>query len=154
MDKIITKKTVIKTIEEEIESIIYQTNDGMIFDEENEALEHEEKLNFLSYFNDKYKLKMIESSDYGLNYNDYVFCHLIFIKKLCDETLNDLIKFYDLNDHPDDILKFESGWLFIIMLGDESSWIFDETKRIFIVEKLEDVIKNKKNELKLLEKLI
>lgn len=154
MEKIISKRTIVKTIEEEVEMTLYQTKNGMIFDTEEEALKCEEDLDFLSYFNNKYKIKTIEPIDYGLNYGQCTYCHLVYIKKLNDQTISEFVKFYELKDHPDDIIKFVTGWSFISMSSDVNLWIFDKTDRKFIVEKLEDVIGMKNKELTLLKNII
>jgi len=154
MEKIISKKIIIKTIEEEVQTPSYITKDGMIFDMEEDALKHEEEFIFSSYFNEKYKLKVINSVDYGLNYGQCAYCHLIYIKELNDEVINDIIRFYELLDHPEDIMKFCTGWSFIAMTYDENLWLFDKTDRNFIVQNVNDTIIMKKKELELLENLL
>jgi len=154
MEKRIETRTIVKTIEENVEMTVYETKDGMVFDNEKEALEHEDELEFLSYFNEKYKIKVIEPFEYGLNYGQTIYCHLVYIKKLSDETINDFIRFYELKDHPDDIIKLVTGWSFIAMISDVNLWIFDQTDRKFIVQKLEEVIEIKKNELIILNQLL
>jgi len=153
MEKITNKRIIVKTIEEEIEMISYQTTDGMIFDTEDEALKYDENLNFLTYFNDKYKLKIINPVEYGLNYDQCVYCHLVYIKKLNDENIDDFVKFYELKDYPNDILKLVTGWSFIAMINDVDLWLFGKTERNFIVQSLNDTITIKRNELKLLENI-
>jgi hypothetical protein len=147
------KRIVLKTIEEEIDSPLYVTKDGMIFDIEESALKHEKDLEFLSYFNDKYKLKNIEPSDYGLDIRNPIFCHFVYIEKITDSIIDDFVNFYSLKDHPDDIQKLKEGWSFIALVSDVNLWIFDKTDRMFIVEPLDYVIENKEKEIKKLIKL-
>ena len=153
MEKKIARRVVIKTIEEEVETTMFETKDGIVFDNEEEALMHEEEIDFSSYFEDRYKLKNIESFEYGLNYGACAYCHLVFIKKLTDDNISDFIRYYKLKDHPEDIGKLMTGWSFIALVSDANMWIFDQTDRKFIVQGIDDVIKIKNNELSLLREL-
>jgi hypothetical protein len=150
MEKIIDKRIIIKTIEEEVEMTLFVAKDGTIFDNEKECLEHEENIDFLSYFETKYRLKNIEPLDYGLNFGLTKYCNLVYIKKLSDKTIDEFVRFYDLNDHPDDIIKIKEGWSFVALRSDVNLWVFDQTDRLFTFVSINDIIKIKKNELNLL----
>lgn len=147
------KRIVHRTIEEEVEYPYYVTKDGMIFDIEEEALKHEKNLEFLSLFNDRYRLSNVEPSDYGLDIRNPIFCHFVYIEKINDSVIDDFVNFYSLKDHPGDIQKLREGWSFIALVSDVNLWIFDKTDRMFIVEPLDIVIENKEKEIKKLLKL-
>lgn len=153
MEKITTRRNIIKTIEEEVEMDVFVSKDGTVFDTENECTRHEDELDFLTYFNDKYKLREIDIEEYGLNFGHPSFCHLVYIKKINDEVINDFMRFYELKDHPDDIIKLKDGWSFVAIVSDVNLWIFDKSDRLFIIENLETMINNKRKELNLLTKL-
>jgi len=147
MKKILKKRTIVRTIEEEVETFIYETEDGIVFDDEGEALIHEKELEFKEYFKNKYQLKEINPFELGLNYGNYEYCHLIFIKKLSDENIDEIIRFYDIKDHPDDINRLSTGWSFVALINDANLWIFDQTDRKFIFQRFDEALEIKKNEL-------
>jgi len=153
MEKVTTRRTIIKTVEEEVEMDIFISKDGTIFDTEEEALKQDEQIDFIEYFNKKYKLVEVDPQEYGLNFGHPSFCHLVYVKKLTDKIIDEFIRFYNLEDHPDDLIKIKEGWSFVALVSDVNLWVFDQTDRMFIVEKLDDIIKNKKSELELLSKL-
>ena len=154
MEKILTTRTIVKTIEEEVELEIYVAKDGIIFDTEEECLKHDEEIDFVSYFEKKYKLKNIDPQEYGLNFGHTTYCHLVLIKNLSDKIIDEFIKYYKLEDHPDDIIKLKEGWSFVALRSDVNLWVFDQTDRMFTIVPLDDMIKVKKNELKLLTELV
>lgn len=154
MEKITTKRTIIKTIEEELEMDIFVSKDGTIFDIEEECLKNDDNIDFKLYFEDEYKLKTIDPFEYGLNFGHPTFCHLVKVEKINDTVVDDFVRYYDLEDHPYDIVKIKEGWSFVTLVSDVNLWIFDKTDRLFIIESLDDIIEKKKNELDLLIKLI
>jgi hypothetical protein len=149
----VNKRIILKTIEEEIDSPLYITKDGTFFDVEEDALKHEKDLEFLSLFNEKYKLMNVEPNEYGLDIRNPIFCHFVYINKINEEVIEDFVNFYSLKDHPNDIQKLKEGWSFIALVSDVNLWIFDKTDRMFIVESLDFVIENKEKEIKKLLKL-
>jgi len=153
MEKIHTRRTIIKTIEEEVEGDVFMAKDGTLFDIEEECLKHDENIDFSAHFNTKYKVKQIDPSEYGLSYQHASFCHLVYIKKISDKIIDEFVRFYELHDHPDDIIKLKEGWSFVALVSDVNLWVFDKTDRMFIVESLEDVIKEKNKHLNLLKEL-
>jgi hypothetical protein len=154
MEKITTTRTIIKTIEEEVELDIYVAKDGTIFDTEKDCIKHDEQSDFMSYFEKKYDVRNIDPQEYGLNLGHTIFCHLIYIKKITDKNIDEFIRYYKLEDHPDDIIKIKEGWSFVAIRSDVNLWVFDQTDRMFTIMSLDDIIKIKKNELKLLTELI
>jgi len=154
MEKITTRRVIVKTIEEEVEMDIFVSKDGTIFDTEEECLKHDEQLDFLSYFEKKYKLRHIDPEEYGLNFGHTTYCHLVHIKKLSDKIIDEFIRYYELKDYPDDIIKIKEGWSFVAHVSDVNLWVFDKTDRMFTVELLDDIIKIKKRELTLLTELV
>jgi hypothetical protein len=154
MEKITTRRTIVKTVEEEVDMDIYVAKDGTIFDTEEECLKQDEQIDFLSYFEKKFKLKAIDPQDYGLNYGHTTYCHLVYIKKISDKIIDEFVRYYKLEDHPDDIIKIKEGWSFFVLVSDVNLWVFDQTDRIFTVDTLDNVIRNKKKELTLLTQLI
>jgi hypothetical protein len=154
MEKVVSKRKIIKTVEEEVEMEIYISKDGTVFDIEEECVEHERQLDFLTYFNTKYKVKTIDIQEYGLNFGHPLFCHLVYVKKISDKVIDDFIEFYELKDHPEDISKIKEGWSFVALVSDVNQWIFNQSDREFIVENLDDIKNLKKKELTLLEQLV
>jgi len=154
MEKIKTKRTIVKTIEEEVEMDFFMSKDGTLFDSEEEALKHESDIDFLTYFNDEYKLKNIDSFEYGLNFGHTTYCHLVYIEKITDKVIDDFVKFYELKDHPDDIIKLKEGWSFVALVSDVNLWVFNKTDRNFIVAPLKEMMEIKKKEINLLSKLM
>jgi hypothetical protein len=153
METIIKKKKIIKTIEEEIETQMFVSKDGTIFDNEVECLQYEQEVDFNSYFVAHYSLENIDPQKYELNIGYTTFCHLINIKKIDDSTINDFIKFYKLEDYPSDIMKIKEGWSFIALVDDISLWVMNDSNRKFIVESLEDIIHEKQAKINLLKEL-
>lgn len=154
MEKITTKRKIIKTVEEDVEMDIYISKDGTIFDTEQECIEHERQFDFLTHFNKKYRVKPIDTQEYGLNFGHPLFCHLVYIKKISNKIIDEFIEFYELKDHPEDIAKLKEGWSFVALISDVNQWIFNQSDRMFIFENLNDIIDLKKKELTLLEKLV
>lgn len=154
MEKIKTTRTIVKTIEEEVEMDIFVANDGTIFDTEDECLNHDDNNEFLSYFENKFKLIHINPDEYGLNFGHTTYCHLVFIKKISDKIIDEFIRFYDLKDHPEDINKIKEGWSFVALRSDVNLWIFNQTDRMFTIAPLDEIIRTKKQELEQLSKLI
>ena len=154
MEKITTRRTIIKTIEEEVEMELYIAKDGTTFDIEEECIKYEDQQNFLSYFRKKFKLKEVDPEDLGLNFGHTAYCHLVLIKKLSNKIISEFVRFYNLEDHPDDIIKIKEGWSFVALVSDVNLWIFDKTDRLFTMESLEDIMKIKKSQLEKLNDLI
>lgn len=150
MEKLVSLRTIIKTIEEQIETEVFISKDGTIFDKEEDCLLHEEKLNFLSYFEKKYKVNKVDPINYGLNLGETIYCDLVFIKKINNKVIDEFIKYYKLEDHPEDLIKLKEGWSFIALRSDVNLWVFNKTDRLFTINTVEEIIKNKKNELNLL----
>lgn len=147
MEKITTRRPIIKTIEEIVEMDIYVSNDGTVFDVEEDCLKHDEHLDFVSSFTDTYGLKTIDPQEYGLNFGHTTYCHLVYIEKMNDGVIDDFIRYYKLEDHPDDIIKMKEGWSFVALVSDVNLWVFDKTDRLFIIESLNDMIELKHKEL-------
>ena len=154
MERITTRRTIVKTIEEEVEMDIFVSKNGTVFDTEEECLKDDERIDFIDYFHKKFKLKEIDPEQYGLTFGHTNFCHLVYIKKISDKIIDEFVRFYKLEDHPDDIIKLKEGWSFIALVSDVNLWVFDQTDRMFFVESLDDMLKIKKNELKLLNELV
>ena len=154
MEKIIKTRTIIKTVEEEVEMELYVSKDGTIFDKEEDCLEHDENIDFLSYFEKKYRVRSIDPLEYGLNFGHTTYCHLVFVKKISDKNIDEFVRYYKLEDHPEDIIKIQEGWSFVAHRSDVNLWVFDKTDRMFTVAPLEEIINNKKKELALLNELI
>lgn len=153
MNKKTVNRIIIKTIEEEVEIDIFVSKDGTIFDTEKECLDQEEYLDFLSYFENQYKIKTIDPNEYGLNFGHTTYCHLVYVEKLNDLVIDDFIRYYKLEDYPEDIIKFKDGWSFVALVSDVNLWIFDKTDRVFMMESLKEMMEIKKNELNLLNEL-
>ena len=154
MEKITTRRTIIKTVEEEVEMDIFVAKDGTIFDNEDECLKHDEGIDFVSYFEKKYKLKNIDPQEYGLNLGQTTYCHLVHVKKITDKNIDEFIRYYKLEDHPDDIIKIKEGWSFVALRSDVNLWVFDKTDRLFTILPLDEIVEIKKNELTLLTELV
>ena len=154
MEKITTRRTIIKTVEEEVEMDIYMSKDGTIFDNEEECLEHDENIDFVSYFETNYMLKSIDTEEYGLNFGHATFCHLVYIEKINDAIIDDFVRYYKLEDHPEDIIQIKEGWSFVALVSDVNLWVFDKTDRMFFIESIDEIINNKKREINLLTELI
>jgi hypothetical protein len=153
MEKVLTTRTIVKTVEEDVEMELFISTDGTIFDIEEDCLKHDEQLEFLSYFEKKYRLKNIDPQEYGINVGHTVYCHLVYVKKINDKNIDEFIRYYKLKDHPDDIIKIKEGWSFVALRSDVNLWVFDKTDRMFTILPLEEVIENKKRELTLLTEL-
>lgn len=154
MKKEIVRRNVVRTIEEEVELEIYISKDGTIFDNEDECTKHEEELNFTEYFENKYKVKSIDPFEYGLNLGHTNYCHLVWIKKISNEIIDEFVRYYKLEDHPDDIIKIKEGWSFVALVSDVNLWVFDKSDRLFTVLPLEEAITIKRRELKRLNQLV
>jgi hypothetical protein len=153
METILKKKKIIRTIEEEIETSVFISKDGTVFDNANECVQHEQEVDFNSYFIVNYSLENINPQRYGLDIGCTTFCHLVNIKKIDDDTINDIIKFYKLEDHTLDLIKIKKGWSFISLVDDISLWFMDDSNKKFIIESLEDVIHEKQTKINLLKEL-
>lgn len=154
METQVRKSIVLRTIEEEVDVLIFISKDGTLFDNEVECLKYEEEINFNDYFKAQYSLEYIEPREYGLNFGYTSFCHLVYVIKINDDVINDFIRFYKLEDHPDDLIKMKQGWSFIALVNDVNLWVFDKTDRVFIVEPLKEVVKEKRREVNLLNVLL
>lgn len=151
MKKEIRKIIVSKIVEEEVDSSIYISEDGTIFDNEIECLKYEDNINFIEYFKNKYLLENIEPEEYGLNFGSTSFCHLVHVNKITDDIINDFIKFYKLEDQPNDLIKLKQGWSFIALIFNDPWYDIND---IFIIEPVADIIKNKRNQINKLNILI
>lgn len=154
MEKQTVRRTIVRTIEEEVDLEIFVSKDGTIFDNEEECQKHEEEINFTEYFEKKYNVQSIDPFEYGLNLGHTNYCHLVWIEKINDKIIDEFVKYYKLEDHPDDIIKIKEGWSFVALVSDVNLWVFDKTDRLFTVLPLTEAISNKRKELKLLTKLV
>jgi hypothetical protein len=154
METQVRKRVISRIVEEEVESLIFISKDGTIFDNEVDCLKYEEEINFNDYFKTQYSLEYVDIKEYGLNFGQTTFCHLVYVNKINDEVINDFIKFYKLEDYPDDLIKMKEGWSFIALINDVNLWVFNKTDRIFMIEPLIDVVKGKRREVNLLNYLL
>ena len=150
MKKITTKKIIIKTIEEECMVDTFISNDGTVFDNEQDCLEHDKRLDFLSFFKKKYRLKDVNPELLGNFSGQTPFCHIIYIEKINDATITHFSDFYELKDYPEDLIKIKEGWSFVCLNTNIHAWMFDEINRTFIVKTLNEVIEDKTTQLNIL----
>lgn len=138
---------------EEVE--MFETIDGKKFSNEKEAIEHEEKLNKRKILEDKYKMKSIDTDEYGLEYSDSLLSSkLLYIEELNDETKNDLIQLYPyLKYDRRRIDNVKIGWNFFIESEYDSNSLGSWGGYNLYIYNLENVIKNKENELKKLNEI-
>jgi len=112
--KIIKEKT-FTYVKKEIEVDMYETEDGKKYRNESDAIKHEKNLNNKKIFIEKYKVRDIYPSDYGIDYYNVVDSKILYIEELNDDTKNDLMKFYPyLEYHKSKFNDIKSGWSIFI----------------------------------------
>ncbi|MDD5589079.1 MAG: hypothetical protein PHP92_03445 [Candidatus Nanoarchaeia archaeon] len=120
------KVKIYKLKEEWIEEPIYKTRDGMKYNKEDKAKEHEEYLDKVDKLNKKYKLKKIKLDEYGVDSCAY-WGWAWFIVEMNDETKKDLEFFHPyLGCNPRKIDEIKLGWniLYEECYGDSGSDFF------------------------------
>jgi len=126
--------------------VSFQTIDGKIFLNEQEAVKHEELFIKKKELENKFKTIKIDQDECGLNYDAAISCKLLFIKELNDEVKNDLLCLYkNVCYHFD---KINLGWNLFIETSDGS-----DERYVFIL-KYDELIKEKEEQLKKLKELI
>ncbi len=153
MEKIIEKRQICVPKEEEVE--MYQTTDGRKFIDEKEAIKHEEFLSKRKILEDKYKVKTIDTDDYGLYYSDSLLSSkLLYVEELNDETKKDLIELYPyLGYDRRRIDNIKVGWNFFIDSEYDSNSLGRWGGYNLYIYNLENVIKEKENQLKKLNEI-
>lgn len=100
-------------VQKEIEVDMWQTEDGKKFRSEAEAIKHEEYMAKRKAFNEKYKVKDIDTSDYGISCNSgwETSARMLYIEELNEETKKDLFEFYPyLNYSGYKLKEVKPGW--------------------------------------------
>jgi len=146
--KKIKEKTLIPSYVEQ-STTMFQTDDGEKFKTEEEALKHEEHLKKNSFLYEKYKIKDIDTEEYGIDYYDSLSsARLVYIEEKNDinkEELQWLYRALDFN-------KLKKGWNFFIETEYDSCSYgggYD-----LHVEHLEYVILEKELQLKKMKELL
>lgn len=153
-----------KTVEVEQKYQVYQTKkaqmfeteDGKKFNTEEEAIKHEEYLNEIKILNEKYKIKNIDTDEYGIEYSDNLLSSkLLFITELDDETKKDLIFLYPYLGY--DIRKLnliKSGYNFFIETEYDTCSYGKWSGYSLYIYNLNGIIDEKENQLKKLKELL
>jgi hypothetical protein len=157
MKTIKEKRQICVPKEEEIE--LFETIDGKKFKSEKEATEYEEIIIKKRTLEEKYKIKNIIIDDYGVDYNDNLTSSkLCYIENLNDETINDLICIYPYLGYEGLMIlmikKIKIGWNFFIETEYDSNFISRWGGYNLNIYSLEDVIKEKKEQLKKLNEIL
>jgi hypothetical protein len=143
MKKVIEKRQVI--INKEIER--FETSDGERFNEESDAIKHEEIITRRKFLRTKFKYKKITEDIYGVNDSkyDYYDYAIIFLESVDESIKKELIELF-----PSLLFKEinKPGWAFIVPTCDDDGGINGDK---FI--SIEDTISEKEAELKRLYEL-
>lgn len=146
MEKIVVDKKKYK-YEEYIDKVVaYKSEDGILFDNKEECLNHEEYINFKKCFENKYKLKSVDLNFFKKE-NGLIKCDLIYVDDL-KGSLNDLMRYYnDDNNFKNSIknMKNNFGWFFIFSYFNDI--------RFKIINSLE-IIEKMENELKIIKEML
>lgn len=146
MEKIVVDKKKYK-YEEYIDKVVaYKSEDGILFDNKEECLNHEEYINFKKYFENKCKLKSVDLNFFKKE-NGLIKCDLIYVDDL-KGSLNDLMRYYnDDNNFKNSIknMKNNFGWFFIFSYFNDI--------RFKIINSLE-IIEKMENELKIIKEML
>jgi hypothetical protein len=153
MEKIkVTKEKYVPKFEE-IE--MFETIDGKKFINENEAMKHEEKILKRKEIENKYKVQKIDMYEFGIDEHDSCISSiLLYVDKLDDETKTDLITLYPyLNYSKSKINDVKLGWNFFIETEYDSCSLGKWGGYDLYIYKLENVIKEKEEQLKKLREI-
>jgi hypothetical protein len=152
-------KTIKKTKEYYVpkfeEITMFETNDGKIFHKEDEANKHEELIIRKREVESKFKTKIVKPYDYGIDYCDnLISCKLLYVEKLDEETKKELEFLYPYLSYDksksDDI---KIGWNFFIETEYESCSLGKWGNYNLHIYGLNDIIKEKEEELKKLKEI-
>ena len=154
MKTITETKQVYVPKDEEIK--MYETIDGKKFTSEKEATEHEENYLKRKMIEDKYKMRKIDVEEYVLYYSDSLTSSkLYYIKELNDETKNDLILLYPYLKYEGCMInKIKSGWNFFIESEYDSNSLGRWCGYNLYIYNLEDVRKEKEEQLKKINEIL
>lgn len=134
---------------------LYETIDGKKFSSEKEAIEYEENYLKRKSIEDRYKMRKIDTDDYGIYYSDNLLSSkLYYLEDLNDDTKNDLIWLYPyLNYQRQIINEIKRGWNFFIETEYDSNGLGRWSGYELYIYNLEDVKKEKEEQLKKLNEI-
>lgn len=153
MKKIKETKQVYVAKNQEIE--MFETIDGKKFKSEKEATDHEEIILKRKILEEKYKIRSIDTDDYGINYHDSLnTSKLLYIEELNDETKNDLMSLYPYLKYEGSMInKIKIGWNFFIETEYDPNTISRWGGYDLYIYNLEDIIKERQEQLNKLNKI-
>lgn len=152
MKKITEKRQYSVVKEKEVD--VYQTSDGRKFDDEVKALEHENFITQRKKLEDKYKMRKINTEDYGIDYSDsLISSKLIYIEELNEETKKDLAELYPYLSYYNKYSRIISGWNFFIETEYDSNCLGKWSGYDLYIYNLDEVIKEKEEQLKKLKEI-
>ena len=158
--KIKTMKTIKETKEVYVpkkESIeMFETIDGKKFRDKGEAEKHEEAVIKRRELESKFKTKSIDVYEYGIECHDSITSSkLFYIDNLNDETKKDLVTLYPyLTYSRSKIDSVKIGWNFFIETEYDSNSIGRWGGYELYIYGLEDIIKEKEEQLKKLKEIV
>ena len=132
----------------------FETEDGRIFYNEEDAIKYETNLKMKNSFIKKYKVKDIDKCYYGINADLDSTVISIYIEKIDNETLNDLRAYYPyLKTYNNWIEDIKIGINIIIVELSDSCSIGQWSGYCLYIHPLDDLIISKKEELNNMKEL-
>jgi hypothetical protein len=137
------------------EIVMFETIDGRKFRDEKEAIKHEEILMKRKELEDKFKTKKIIAEEYGVDYPEYqTSSKLLYIQELNDDVKKDLYTLYPYMKYSrTKIDSVKIGWNFFIETEYDSNALGKWSGYELYIYRLEDIIKEKEEQLKKLKEL-
>jgi hypothetical protein len=134
---------------------MYVTEDGHKFRTVEEAKKHEELLERVKEFNEKYKVKEIDPDDYGINSSNCISSVALYIEELNEETIQDLTSKYPYLKESERLLeRIKTGWNIIIEEEYDSNCIGRWSGYELNIYHPEDIIEERKEQIEKLNKLV
>jgi len=136
--------------------VMFETIDGKKFSDEKEAIKHEENLMKRKELEDKFKTKNIIAEEYGIDYPEYqTSSKLLYIEELNDDVKKDLTILYPyLAYSRTRIDNVKVGWNFFIETEYDSNSLGKWSGYELYIYQLENIIKEKEEQLKKLKDLV
>lgn len=134
---------------------MFETIDGKKFRDKNEAIKHEEAVIKRGELESKFKTKSLIASDYGVDYPEYQSSSkLLYIDELNDDVKKDLTTLYPYMAYSR--TKMDSvkiGWNFFIETEYDSNGLGKWSGYELYIYGLDDIIKEKEEQLKKLNEI-